>query len=517
VAAYLIENKHIIQANGKIAAKRRAVAIYQGKIYGVIVLLRRVTSILPPSLSTFMEPTPRTDARIDEIANVMDSSEDVIEGLQLHLREILDGAAFKGSPRSGQFLRHIVSEAIAGHFDSLKERVIGVEVFGRSPSYDTGGDSIVRVTASDVRKRLLQHYGRDRARSAYRINLPLGSYVPKITYERPDSALDFVSHVGGQKSEPTDTSYRYRAPLTAAAISSDPTPATGSSRRLPRSLLIAVTLASLTSLFVAFTLWSRSHQANNRFAFAIPWSMLLNSQHSIQLITSDPNIAEIQGFTGGQISLSDYANHNYIPHPELLTPEENRFCRVILRGDKASNVDTPIAVSIAQLAQTRFKKLNVRAARNIQLYDLQTDDNFVFLGSPRSNPWSNILNDHLDFRFEYDKTRAKEVIQNVRPHPGEQESYAATAPGWATGQSFAIVAFLQNPDQSGQALILAGENGEGTEAAGKLVTDQARLSEALRKCGISPGGAPLHFEILLRVNTLAGSPSHVESLACHTL
>jgi hypothetical protein len=266
-----------------------------------------------------------------------------------------------------------------------------------------------------------------------------------------------------------------------------------------------------------FLLWSRSHQADKRFAFAFPWSMLFNSQHSIQLITSDPNIAEIQGFTGGQISLSDYANHKYIPHPELLTPEENRFCRVILRGDKASTVDTPIAVSIAQLAQTRFKKLNVRAARNIQLSDLQTDDNFVLLGSPRSNPWSNLLNDHLDFRFEYDKTLAKEVIQNVHPHPGEQASYVATAPGWATGQSFAIIAFLQNPDQSGQALILAGENGEGTEAAGKLITDQARLDETLQKCDISRDGPPHYFEILLRVNTLAGSPSHFEPLACHTL
>jgi len=463
-----------------------------------------------------MQPTPRTDTRIDEIANLMNSPEDVIEGLQLHLREIHDGAAFKGSPRSGQFLRHIVSEAIAGHFDSLKERVIGVEVFGRSPSYDTGGDSIVRVTASDVRKRLLQHYGREGAHSAYRINLPLGSYVPKITYERPDRALDFVPHGGGPKSEPTDTSHRFQAPLAGASVSADPTPAKISSRRLPRSL-IAVTLATLTGLIVAFTLWSRTHQADNRFAFAFPWSTLLNSQHSLQLITSDPNIAEIQGFTGGQISLSDYANHNYIPHPELLTPEENRFCRIILRGDKASTVDTPIAVSIAQLAQIRSKKLDVRAARNIQLSDLQTDDNFVLLGSPRSNPWSNILNDHLDFQFEYDKTLGKEILQNVHPHPGEQASFVATAPGWATGQSFAIIAFLQNPDQSGQALILAGENGEGTEAAGKLVTDQARLSEALRKCDISPGGAPHHFEILLRVNTLAGSPSHVESLACHTL
>jgi hypothetical protein len=461
-----------------------------------------------------MQPMTRPDPRTDEIASVIGSQEDIV-GLQLHLQEILEGAAFKGSPRSGQFLRHIVEEAIAGHFDSLKERVIGVEVFGRSPSYDTGEDAIVRVTASDVRKRLLQHYGRAGAHSVYRISMPSGSYVPKITREQPN-ALDFVSHVEGPKSTSADSTDPRQAPPEAKPISVAEIPAIRISKRLPRPL-VAISLAVAVSLIVAISLWNRSHQAGNRFAFDFPWSMLFNSQHSIQLITSDPNIAEIQGFTGGQISLSDYANHNYIPHPELLTPEQNRFCHIILRGDKASTVDTPIAVSIAQLAQTRFKKLNVRAARNIQLSDLQTDDNFVLLGSPRSNPWSNILNDHLDFRFKYDKALAKEVVQNVNPHPGEQASYAATAPGWATGQSFAIIAFLQNPDQDGQALILAGENGEGTEAAGKLITDQAHLNEALRKCNISPGGPPHHFEILLRVNTLAGSPSHVEPLACHTL
>ena len=461
-----------------------------------------------------MQPIARTDSRTDEMASVIGSQEDMA-GLQLHLQEILEGAAFKGSHRSGQFLRHIVEEAIAGHFDSLKERVIGVEVFGRSPSYDTGEDAIVRVTASDVRKRLLQHYGRTGARSAYRISLPSGSYVPKITREQPNSALDFASHVTEPKSEPTSTSDRYPVPPAGAPASVVQPPAR-SSVRMPGTL-VAVTLAALTALIVAFMLWSRSHQAGKGFAFAFPWSMLLNSQHSIQLITSDPNIAEIQGFTGGEISLSDYANHNYIPHPELLTPEENRFCHVILRGDKASTVDTPIAVSIAQLAQTRSKKLNVRAARSTQLSDLQTEDNFVLLGSPRSDPWSNILNDHLDFRFEFDKALGKEVIQNVHPHPGEQASYIATAPGWATGQSFAIIGYLQNPDQNGQALILAGENGEGTEAAGKLITDQTRLDEALRKCVTPPGGPPYHFEILLRVDTLAGSPSHVEPLACHIL
>src|ERR1700679_3018908 len=123
-----------------------------------------------------------TDTRIAEIAKIAETKGG-LASLQQHLKEVIEGDVFKGSHRSGQFLQYIVDQAVAGHFESLKERVIGMELFGRSASYDTGDDAIVRVTASDVRKRLLQHYGRYGATSGLRITLPLGSYVPVITHE----------------------------------------------------------------------------------------------------------------------------------------------------------------------------------------------------------------------------------------------------------------------------------------------------------------------------------------------
>jgi hypothetical protein len=170
-------------------------------------------------------------------------------------------------------------------------------------------------------------------------------------------------------------------------------------------------------------------------------------------------------------------------------------------------------MAIGQLAQATLSKISVHGARSIQFSDIQTDANLVLLGSPRTNPWVNLYNDRLNFRFEYDPKTGKEVIRNIHPHLGEPASFAETAPGWATGQSYAIVAFLRNLDQSGQVLLLAGETAEGTEAAGKLVTDLPRLDTMLTKCGIHHSG-PKHFEILLRLNALAGSPSDVDALGC---
>ena len=105
-----------------------------------------------------------------------------------HLEEIVMGAAFKGSHRSQAFLKHIVEQALRGDPADLRERSIGVALFGRPVTYDTADDAIVRVTASDVRKRLLQHYGNAGVESRFRINLPSGSYVPEFCVVHTSSA-----------------------------------------------------------------------------------------------------------------------------------------------------------------------------------------------------------------------------------------------------------------------------------------------------------------------------------------
>jgi hypothetical protein len=450
-------------------------------------------------------------------------SEPEVRVLQRHLNEVLEGSAFKSSHRSSQFLKYIVDQSIAGSSDLLKERLIGIELFGRTPSYDTGEDAIVRVTASEVRKRLLQHYGSGNTRSEYRLTLPLGSYVPCIarssSMESPsiETLNGDAGHFHGAKTE-AETNESLSAPAHEVAESS-----TAISADLPKvpsrprrrwwyfAALMVLNVGAWFALrgsYLSSAAWPIS---------TLPWSALFSSSSPVIVITSDPNIAEIQGFTGGEISLSDYANHNYLSGPNTLTPEQERFCKYVLRGDKASSVDVPIAVGAGELAESVSHKINVRGARDVELTDLKADTNFIILGSPRSDPWSGMFSDQLDFRFVFDANTGKEYILNAHPRPREQPAYVATAPGWATGQSYAIVALLQNPDSSGRVLLLAGANAEGTEAAGKLVTNRARLIQALNQCALQHSRVATNFEMLLRLDTMAGSPSHVDVVACHVL
>jgi hypothetical protein len=69
---------------------------------------------------------------------------------------------FRSSKRSIAFLKYVVTEALNGSADRIKERTIGIEVFGRSSSYDTSLDHIVRTAATELRKRLAIYYGDER-------------------------------------------------------------------------------------------------------------------------------------------------------------------------------------------------------------------------------------------------------------------------------------------------------------------------------------------------------------------
>ncbi len=105
-----------------------------------------------------------------------------------HLKEVIASHAFAGSKRTQDFLHLIVEHALEGEVDSLRERMIGAEMFGRPIGYDTGNDSVVRVKATELRKKLAEYYLETNKKPAVRIELPRGSYVPRFTFEPPETS-----------------------------------------------------------------------------------------------------------------------------------------------------------------------------------------------------------------------------------------------------------------------------------------------------------------------------------------
>src|SRR6202040_2306232 len=96
------------------------------------------------------------------------------------LRRLLAPSLFTNSKRYPVLLAYTVEQTLDGNADQLKERTIGVEAFGREPNYDVNLDPVVRTTAAEVRKRLIQYYYNPDHAGELVIELPLGSYVPSF-------------------------------------------------------------------------------------------------------------------------------------------------------------------------------------------------------------------------------------------------------------------------------------------------------------------------------------------------
>jgi hypothetical protein len=432
--------------------------------------------------------------QIDQMAAVMAMTPNAAL-FKVHIRQITESPAFRGSRRSQEFLQFIVERALDGRFDELKERAMGVELFGREPTYDTGEDSIVRVTACDVRKRLTQFYSDSGHDAGVRVELHPGSYIP-----------DF--HNAPLSSEPEE--------LKKLPLPPEPPP-----RPLapPRRLSQWMTWVFLGLLTLGLTVDLVEHLGRQRQSVSahivppqvLPWSALSLPNRQVRVIFCDPDIVNVQRLLNYSVSLSDYANQHYWPTP--VKPEALPAMQVIsFRGANVAAVDVGIALGLA-------KKLTAttQTARSVRMADFKTDDSFVLLGSPRSNPWAELFQDQLGFNFKFDLTRKSEYIVNKHPRAGELSVYLPTTEGWGTGQAYALVALVGNPNQAGQVLLIGGSTAEATEAAGKLTANTEQLSRILKSRGIDPSGSPHHFEILLRVSTMAGSSNTFEVVAVHSL
>jgi hypothetical protein len=85
-----------------------------------------------------------------------------------------------GGHRAQCFLQLVVEHTLAGWLDCLRERMLGAEMFGRPIDYDTGNDAVVRVKASEVRRRLAQYYQSLATPPTVQIDLMAGSFTPQF-------------------------------------------------------------------------------------------------------------------------------------------------------------------------------------------------------------------------------------------------------------------------------------------------------------------------------------------------
>jgi hypothetical protein len=179
-----------------------------------------------------------------------------------------------------QLLRFLVFRTLDGEADSLKERILGIEVFGRRPDYDTNEDPIVRVTVAEVRKRIQKYYEDPRHKNELHIGLPTGSYVPIFEFPADSSAY---SPALGEELSGRSATARGATPdaSTTADTALRVVQTSVSSPTIRRAIAVgaALTLAILLSM----TLWS----VRKRSILDAFWGPVLNSADSLLLCIAD--------------------------------------------------------------------------------------------------------------------------------------------------------------------------------------------------------------------------------------
>lgn len=112
------------------------------------------------------------------------------EAVHSQLERILSAKRFAHSERLSRFLRFTVEQTLTGKAESLKEYLVGVEVFGRKDSFDPRSDAIVRVQAVNLRERLREYYEQEGSADPVIISFVKGSYAPVFALrgEQEDTA-----------------------------------------------------------------------------------------------------------------------------------------------------------------------------------------------------------------------------------------------------------------------------------------------------------------------------------------
>jgi hypothetical protein len=106
------------------------------------------------------------------------------EAIREALTRILESAMFTQSDRLSRFLRFTVEATLAGEADTLKEYVIGTEVYDRKPPYHPSADSIVRSEARRLRNKLREYYESVGKDDSVLIEYRPGSYAPTFRNQR---------------------------------------------------------------------------------------------------------------------------------------------------------------------------------------------------------------------------------------------------------------------------------------------------------------------------------------------
>jgi hypothetical protein len=385
--------------------------------------------------------------------------------VQQELERVLGSLHFRTSRRCQTLLRRITEQSLAGDMESLKERSLGIEVFGRPADYDTSQDPVVRATAAEIRKKLAQYYLEAGHEPEVRIELPSGAYHVEFHFFAPEQ---------GAPPGRTRTGRRKRITIGAAA-----------------SVLVA------TMLFLV-----RSNLRTSELDDL--WGPVLKSPGSVLICVG------LQAAYNLRSAQAQDAVQGVVRQPSTVEPIRGEDL-VLLRDRYVALDDALCLVRMTALLERYRKPYRIRAEKSTSFADLR-DTPAVLIGA-FDNPWTLRTAGQLRFTFSKDSVQDVGMVCDSQ-HP-EHSEWKLTDywPEWDVPVDYAILTRMVDTSTDRPVIIAAGLTQYGTIGAGELLTNQEYFSEAARR--LPKDWKRKNLQIVLSVPVVNRTSGRPRILATH--
>jgi len=414
------------------------------------------------------------------------------------LRRVLQSPRFTNAPKKSRFLEFVSEQTLLGNGEKLNEVLIGMEVYDRGADFNPQQDPIVRVQAHDIRRALKKYYEEDGRTSSWRIDLPVGCYMPVFSRATPE-----------EQTPQTPTAWR--------AV--EPSPRS----RLVHSALIVGLTAACATLAV---LLAREHARLERVGQAqqtLPrppqglewfWKPFLPPADPPIIVI--PNHPLLRAAHNGDTAQT-LAHSHEIPKQELLEfrdtihfHELKRFLFVPNTTDFTAVGETLGLVDFFELFSRAGQKFRLQQSRLVNFDEIK-QGNAILLGGNQS--WSGrVFLNPEGFLFQAG------VIWNKTPRPGEKPLYKPEFDPVTNHltRDYALILMLPNEKKENRILLAYGIYTQGSQAAIAFITSAERLPELRQALAVlSPDRKtpPPYFQALLETTVEDSVPGKARLVA----
>ncbi len=419
-----------------------------------------------------------------------------IDGL---LEDILGSAPFRTSRQCQDLFRYIVEHSLTASDGSLRERIIGLEVFGRAPDYDTAEDPVVRLRAADVRKRLAQYYQSKAEPGEWKIEIPTGSYKAQFhpseipLTRAPVAVRSVLAHI----EAPASTEEANLVPSARL-------------HKLP-GLKAAVLAVCLVAAFAGVML-VRSAPARPASSFDLFWAPVLASSRPVLVCTGSNRVYILSVKTRDRYQKSHLRPEDSTPNMEMLVPKEDlkNFTGqdfVQVKDTYLTIGDASATAQISSLLTSRRHAYDLRFGSDLSFGDLR-EGSAVLIGAFNNN-WTLNMTDSLRFVFEGGDTTA----MHVRDRFDASRSWWPKITGGKFSEDYAIVSRVLDSKTGAVLVTIAGLDHTGTRAAGDFVTDPQLIADVIKQA--PKDWTRKNVQIVLHTNVVNNIPSSPTVVAAY--